>query len=102
MTKPTRIRRALIAVLVGLAQVTLIMAGSAVAFDSDMALGVRVMGTTACVMGMTWIRGEAETQGRREGFTQGWNLRGLSADVLGFRHMTRGISPVNRNERKPQ
>ena len=83
------IRRAATAALTGLGQAALILLGTAAAIDWDISAAARAIGVVACLSGMSWISTQAAINGRRQGFEQGWKMRGLQADVLAFRHMTR-------------
>lgn len=83
------IRRAVTAALTGLAQASTILLGTAAAIDWDISPAARAIGAAVCLLGMFWIQAEAAFWARREGFAQGWKLRGLQSDVLAFRHMTR-------------
>ena len=83
------IRRAATAALTGLGQAALILLGTAAAIDCDISAAARAIGATACLSGMFWISTEAAVNGQRQGFEQGWKVRGMQTDVLAFRHMTR-------------
>ena len=83
------IPRAATDALTGLAQASMILLGTAAAIDGDITPVARAIGAAVCLLGMFWIQQEAAFWARREGFAQGWKLRGLQADVLAFRHMTR-------------